>query len=325
MCEDGSVTRRPPSAKGASIGVTLTKLAVEKELGWLFREQPTEDYGIDAHAEIVEGEAVTGKLLALQIKSGPSWFREAGPGGWWFRPNSDHVQYWTNHSLPVVVVLVDLRTERCHWQLVSGETLVETSTGGWKMLVPEAQVLDERAQEPLRGAAAGDAYVLRIRELQLAKPWMEMLASGTRLVVDIEEWINKTSGRGSITLGIDREDGKDPKPLASWSVFLGSASYAEIVPTLFRWADVNVHEETYDEADREQFEAECVIYDEGDRFEIMDYCDWVAERGQRRLRPYKNLSGEVDYWRLELTLNALGNAFLVVDKFATEGERQLIL
>ena len=92
-----------------------------------------------------------------------------------------------------------------------------------------------------------------------------MLASGTRLVVDIEEWINKTSGRGSIALGIDHEDGKDPEPLASWGIFLGSASYAEIVPTLFRWAGVSVHEETYDEADREQFEEECVIYDEGDR------------------------------------------------------------
>ena len=73
---------RRPSARAASIGVTLTKLAVEKELDWLFREQPTEDYGIDAQVEIVEGEAVSGKLLALQIKSGPSWFEQAGPGGW---------------------------------------------------------------------------------------------------------------------------------------------------------------------------------------------------------------------------------------------------
>jgi len=37
-----------------------------------------------------------------------------------------------------------------------------------------------------------------------------MLAGGTRLVVDMEEWINKTSGRGSITLGVDNEDCEDP-------------------------------------------------------------------------------------------------------------------
>lgn len=96
--------KRPASAKTASIGVTRTKLAVEEELGWLFREQPTEDYGIDAHTEIVEDELVLGRLLGLQIKSGQSWFDEPDPSGWWFRPKPEHVSYWTSHSLPVVVV-----------------------------------------------------------------------------------------------------------------------------------------------------------------------------------------------------------------------------
>jgi uncharacterized protein DUF4365 len=46
--------RRKPSANVASAGVTHTKLAVEDKLEWLFREQPTEDYGIDAQVEVVE-------------------------------------------------------------------------------------------------------------------------------------------------------------------------------------------------------------------------------------------------------------------------------
>jgi hypothetical protein len=41
------------------------------------------------------------------------------------------------------------------------------------------------------------------------------------------------------------------------------------------------------------------------------------------LRPYTSVLGEVALRRLELTLNELGRAFLVVDQFATEGERQL--
>jgi hypothetical protein len=32
----------------------------------LFREQSTEDYGIDAHNEVDDGEDVSGRLLALQ-------------------------------------------------------------------------------------------------------------------------------------------------------------------------------------------------------------------------------------------------------------------
>jgi len=44
-----------------------------------------------------------------------------------------------------------------------------------------------------------------------------------------------------------------------------------------------------------------------------------------RVRPYTNAYGEVDYWRLELTLNESGKAFLVIDKFAMEGGRQLVV
>lgn len=158
------VMRRTPSARVASLGVVRARLAVEAELGWLFREQPTEDYGIDAQIEVVDGEAVRGKLLALQIKSGLSLFREPAPGGWWFRPKADHVHYWTNHSLPVAVILYHPETGRCHWQLVNASTLVATSNGGWKLLVPEYQVLDKSALAALREAAEGDPVIVRIQD-----------------------------------------------------------------------------------------------------------------------------------------------------------------
>jgi hypothetical protein len=314
--------RRTPSAKVGSEGVTHTQLAVQDVLGWLFREQPTEDYGIDAHVEVVERDDVRGRLLALQIKSGESQFRESGPSGWWFRPDAEHVQYWLNHSLPVVVVLYHPATKRCHWQLVNRKTLQETSTGGWKLLVPEDQVLDGSATVPLSSAAKGDSYVLRIRELQLARHWMERLSRGQRLVIDIAEWVNKSSGRGSISLGVDNEDGQGPEKLASWGVFLGLSDYAEVVPRLFAWADVHLHEETYDEAAYNLFETECSVWDEGDRFLTEDFGDWRQGRFPEGLRPYTD-DGEIGYWRLELTLNELGRAFLVVDKFGMEGWRLL--
>lgn len=315
---DGAAMRRKPSAHVGDLGVTRTQLAVQEELGWLFREQPNDDYGIDAHVEIVEGEAVRGRLLAFQIKGGESWFRESGPNGWWFRPDAGHVQYWLNHSLPVVVVLYHPGTKRCHWQLVNRQTLQKTSTGSWKLLVPEDQVLNRDAVAPLSSAAEGEPYVLRIRELQLARPWMERLVEGQRLVVDIEQWMNKSSGRGSITLGLDNEDGQAPEKLASWGVLLGTSDYAGAVPRLFAWADVSLHEETYDEAEYDLFETECSVWDEGDRFFTEEFRDWRRGRFPDGLRPYTD-DGEIGYWRLELTLNELGKAFLVVDGFGMEG------
>lgn len=203
--------------------------------------------------------------------------------------------------------LYDDSAARCYWQIVNSDTLVSTGKG-WKLLVPNAQVLDGKSAEALREAAAGDPYELCIRELRLSRPWMEMLLAGTRLVIDIVEWINKTSGRGSITLGIDNEDGNDPAPVASWGVLLGLRSYDEVVPTLFPWAEVSLHTETYDDADDEWFE--------GDRYVIEAFDEQSGARVKEKLRPYANSAGEVDYWRLELTLNELGQSFLVVDDFA---------
>ena len=314
--------KRRPSARVGSAGVTHTALAVEDELGWLFREQPTEDFGIDAHAEVVDADNVTGRLLALQIKSGQSWFRESAPGGWWYRPDKDHVAYWLDHSLPVAVVLYDEASKTCFWQLISRDTLQQTKTGGWRVLVPNTQVLDETAKEQLKTAANGDPYELRLRELRLAKPWMDMLAGGTRLVVDFEEWVNKSSGRGKIAIGIDHEDGKDPEELVAWHIWIGPRDYAEAVPLMFAWAVCSLHEETYEDADREHYEGECLFWDEGDSFYRQTYEDWCAERLQDGIRPYANGAGEVDYFRVELNLNDLGRSFLVVDKFATTGQRQ---
>jgi hypothetical protein len=43
---------------------------------WLFRRQLESDFGIDAQAEIVNDEGnPTGQFVAMQIKSGPSFFR----------------------------------------------------------------------------------------------------------------------------------------------------------------------------------------------------------------------------------------------------------
>ena len=311
--------RRKPSAKVASAGVTHTQMAIEDDLGWLFRLQPTEDYGIDAQVEIVDGQDVSGKLLALQIKGGTSWFKEPGVNGWWFRPDVEHVQYWTKHSLPVVVVLYDPGTGRCHWQHISRETLVETSTNGWKVLVPEAQVLGESARFALQKAAESDPYELRLRELRLAKPWMEMLASGTRLVVDFAEWVNKMSGRGSVSIGIDHEDSSEPEKLVSWHFLAGPRSYAEAVPKLFAWADSNMHEETYYQV----YEAECRFWNEDDELFTMTYDEWWSPFTAQGISPYDNAAGEIDYFRIELTLSELGKAFLIVDQFAAGGVQQL--
>ncbi|MEU8001066.1 DUF4365 domain-containing protein [Catellatospora sp. NPDC049111] len=313
--------RRISSSQTAVVGVTVTQLAVQDSLGWVFREQPLEDFGIDAHVEVVDANRATGKLLALQIKSGESYFRYKSPDGWWYRPDADHVKYWTNHSLPVVVVIVDSESRQCYWQLVNTKTLTRSKSGAWKINIPRSNVLDEKTCRPWLDATAGDPYVLRIREMQLAIPWMRILSAGDRLIVDIEEWINKTSGRGSIVLSVDRRDGNPPTRLASWGVYLGTRDYMEAVPGMFRWADVILHPETYafEDFDRGPF-----VEIDGERLVMLADGNWHSVDEIPTLRPYRNGAGEVDFYRLELVLNDLRRGLLTVDQFARTGDRQLI-
>lgn len=61
------------------IGVHYCGIITAKN-NWMFREQPFIDIGIDAHMELIESSGKTKQLLALQIKSGASWFEEEKEG-----------------------------------------------------------------------------------------------------------------------------------------------------------------------------------------------------------------------------------------------------
>lgn len=53
------------------IGVAHIEEIAERNQ-WMFREQPINDVGIDAHMELTESTGEPKQLLALQIKSGVS-------------------------------------------------------------------------------------------------------------------------------------------------------------------------------------------------------------------------------------------------------------
>ncbi len=120
-------------------GVSYVQLAFE-EMGHIFREQSVSDYGIDAHVEIVSDQKATGRLLALQIKSGSSWFKEKNDNGIVFREDMAHLEYWLHHSLAVIVVLYDPDTKTAFWQVVNDDNAVITGKG-WKIEVPYEQTV----------------------------------------------------------------------------------------------------------------------------------------------------------------------------------------
>jgi tetratricopeptide (TPR) repeat protein len=143
-------------------GIALCALQVTRQLGLVFREQDTSDFGVDAQAEMKREGRPTGRLVGLQIKTGPSYFAEPCEDGWIFRPKKKHVQYWLNHSLPVYVLLVNLDLMTVYWQEITEQQLRTGPRGGVYIQIPRANVLAtargpwEAAAEKFASTAAED-------------------------------------------------------------------------------------------------------------------------------------------------------------------------
>lgn len=140
------------SHQAERIGVHAVAKKVHEDLGWIFRDQ-NEDFGIDALIEVVVNHRPSGKIVAAQIKSGDSYFSEEVSDGFIFRGESEHLDYWLNHDLPLIVVLFKPPTDTAYWQSVCLEH-VSLTPKGWKMVIPRSQKLEAAQAENLEKLAS---------------------------------------------------------------------------------------------------------------------------------------------------------------------------
>ena len=134
------------------IGVHKTGLFFIEEFDWIEREQPTSDYGIDMHIEIKENGKATGVLIALQIKSGDSYCKEnKSKSIFTYRKGKlRHLEYWKNHSLPVVFIWYRPSNKSLYWQSVSSESEnINVNDKGWTLKIPSEQILNNSSKEEI--------------------------------------------------------------------------------------------------------------------------------------------------------------------------------
>lgn len=79
----------------ARIGIHNIGKIFAEEFNWIFREQSSEDFGIDGQIEIVntcdhlpQNAIPSGRLIAAQIKSGNSYFKEENSNYFVYRGES---------------------------------------------------------------------------------------------------------------------------------------------------------------------------------------------------------------------------------------------
>lgn len=296
------------------------KIATQKK--WMFREQPIDDVGIDAHMELTEETGESKQLLALQIKSGPSWFKEEKDDCVVFRDiNERQYNYWTKNSLPCIVVLYNPDDDMCIWQKLTTDTIERTKGGkgkGFFVKVPMKQIfLDEQSIQKLLSFTNLPQHITNYNFLLSQKKFMEIIRDGGEIKLHSSEWVNKSSGRGTTELIVD--DGMSIKKY-SYPYWFPFTPYTKVFPRLFPWANFSADEEFYEDHDMDLWRNLHCYYDKEDN-------EWLVvgdtfEEFRKKLSPMRSIdhAGEVAEYMMVLGLNDLGKAFLAVEQFVSQNQ-----
>jgi hypothetical protein len=121
-----------------AMGIRIVDGIVHDHLRYLFRPREKRDLGIDGEIELVDEQAEkrlgTGRLIAVQIKCGLSFFNETDGEAYVYRGENKHFGYWSDFSLPVLIVICHPETREAYW--VEFSPHAERFDKGWKVRIP---------------------------------------------------------------------------------------------------------------------------------------------------------------------------------------------
>ncbi|OGR43868.1 MAG: hypothetical protein A2X35_09160 [Elusimicrobia bacterium GWA2_61_42] len=85
-------------------------------LRFIWRETTNADMGVDGQVEHTDEEGqCTGRVIAIQIKAGASYFLKGDAEFIYFYPEEKHRNYWRNFPVPVIVALVAPDRQAVFW------------------------------------------------------------------------------------------------------------------------------------------------------------------------------------------------------------------
>jgi hypothetical protein len=287
------------------VGVNVVERIFLSEFNWIPRTVFQTDVGIDMIVEISVGGMPTGKFLGVQIKSGESYFTEQQGNEIVFRSNATHIDYWLNNAMPILIVLHNPATNITIWQAIKPDTAINTGKG-YRINIPLTNILSHTSKEKIERLTKVPPLFEKFQQLLLDKSIIDLVAGGAKIVVNIDSWVNKSSGRADIRIihvitdsdymeGVEEES----EILAEFTA-IGVHSYSSLY-YFYPWADLKTDMAFYEEFsdyDEDYMPGYKIVFIE-DRF-----------HGYKLpIVPYKS-NDEVASYRLKMSLNDYGKTFL---------------
>ncbi len=178
--------------KTERIGVHKVALILS-EMGFIFRETSNSDTGVDGQIEEIDDKYnATGRIMAVQIKSGSSYLYDNG-NKWKFYVDEAHKNYWRLFPIPVMLLIHNSNDGNVYF---IDAKYVLNATGN--IDIPKKNVLCEENKEEFLKTIGGSLkysdiesvflYMLKKRSYDISFPvsFLELFISGlTNLCNDL--------------------------------------------------------------------------------------------------------------------------------------------
>ncbi len=276
--------------QGASkqLGIYTASRLSSRMDGVIFREQLEGNTALNAHLEITLRDSVDeiSRFIGIRIFSATE--TQKTPKGYVCSGGNEIIAYWFQHSIPVVLMVFD--DGKIFWNSVTPEN-IGINNANWELTVPYEQIFDEDSIQEIGNLKCTSPNLAR---LAIDKSWLELLSNGEEILLDMEEWINQPSQRGALKL-------ITPQKIYHWQ-FRTDPDMPHVMrlPKLFPWANIQ-NDEKFVKRDPDSA------------------LDSDSEFDAQILQPYAIEGGEIAKFRLKLTLNELGRAFLTAEPFICTG------
>jgi hypothetical protein len=126
------------------IGLLVANLIFTK-FGWLTRDQPKHDHGIDSMVEIYENKKATARLFALQVKTGKSYLKPKGEN-FLFYGEKRHYEYYERYPVPVFIIFHDEVESKTRWVQFDVDK-IQLTKSGWVIEVAGHNYLNEASKD----------------------------------------------------------------------------------------------------------------------------------------------------------------------------------
>jgi hypothetical protein len=314
--------------KEERIGVYSVAKIFSENLGWIFREQPISDFGIDGFVEITKCDFIlkdsipTGRLIGVQIKSGKSFFKESTDEYFVYRGSKKHLIYWLNHSIPVIIVFYDKETNSAYWEEVNIATIFLTKKS-FKINISKRNLLNHKAKPSLTNIGFyKNSYDYKLWQLRASINEIEILIKTKLfLYVEIESASNPYDYYISLLLTDEDCDDKaeifyrlydgNPNRYFYHYFLLKDKSLKESINDTLPWIDLFIGEVDFsDELLTKQISDEILSFNQED-FKN-DVLQMKKENSFLSLACY--LTGFYNF-RLEVKPNELADSFQIINDF----------